>query len=334
MKKVYIIIPIYNTEKYLRDCLDSVFGQTYSEIVVICVNDGSTDNSLNILLEYKKSHDKLLIISKTNGGLSSARNYGLNSLDYTQNNYIMFLDSDDCLEKDYVKLMVDFIEKTHTDIVCSSFSFFKDAQYKPCKISYKTNMLLSKFEALKLLVEDRTIQSHAWSKLYRMNLWREVRFPENIRYMEDQATTFKLFALANNNIYIVNNFGYLYRQNESSLCATQTKLNSGVINSLIAYRSVCEYAYKGFSESERESIIFAARQAFANVYLMMLPRFNKSGATTSEKAIFREMKEFIRKNKIIRHFIPKSKSERIKKNLYIFVRPLYSPLFRLYLRKK
>ena len=90
--KVSIIVPVYNSENYVVRCLDSIFRQTYADIEVICVDDGSTDNSLSVLKQYQSDHPQLRIIHRTNGGLSAARNTGLkNSI----GKYVMFCDSDD-----------------------------------------------------------------------------------------------------------------------------------------------------------------------------------------------------------------------------------------------
>ena len=93
-KKISVIIPVYNVEKYIRECLDSVLEQSLKDIEIICVNDGSTDSSRNILLEYRKKDSRVIVLDKQNGGLSSARNSGI---DIAQGKYVLFLDSDDLL---------------------------------------------------------------------------------------------------------------------------------------------------------------------------------------------------------------------------------------------
>ena len=112
MSKVSIIIPVYNVEKYLDKCLKSVLNQTYKNIEIIVINDGSTDNSLKICKKYKDK--RIVLIDKENGGVSSARNKGL---ELASGKYITFVDSDDWLELDAIENMVSFIEKENVDFV-------------------------------------------------------------------------------------------------------------------------------------------------------------------------------------------------------------------------
>ena len=110
--KITVIIPVYNVEKFLRTCLDSVINQTYQNLEIICVNDGSTDSSPEILKEYFEKDDRIIIINKENGGLSSARNAGL---DAATGEYVAFLDSDDWISKNFCKELLKSIIKTHSD---------------------------------------------------------------------------------------------------------------------------------------------------------------------------------------------------------------------------
>ncbi len=100
MKKFTVIIPVYNAENYLKDCLDSVIGQNYEHWQAICVNDGSTDRSLEILEEYAIYDARIRVFSQDNKGVSAARNYALNNVDYSRDNWIAFLDADDYIAPD------------------------------------------------------------------------------------------------------------------------------------------------------------------------------------------------------------------------------------------
>lgn len=115
---ISIIVPVYNVEKYLKKCLDSLVNQTYSNIEIICVNDGSKDHSLSILKEYEKRDPRIKVIDKENGGLSDARNVGLK---HVNGDYLMFVDSDDWIEKTTCEKTVSAIEKYHTDVVMWSY---------------------------------------------------------------------------------------------------------------------------------------------------------------------------------------------------------------------
>ncbi len=118
MPKVSIIIPVYNVEKYLQRCLDSVVNQTLKDIEIICVNDGSTDNSAIILEEFSKKDERIKIVNQKNGGLSRARNTGL---EHSNGDYIGFLDSDDWIDLDYYEKLHDAAERNNCDIAFADF---------------------------------------------------------------------------------------------------------------------------------------------------------------------------------------------------------------------
>jgi len=118
MSKVSIIIPVYNSEKYLRHCLDSITNQSFKDFEVIAINDGSTDSSLNILNEYKNILN-IKILSQKNMGVAKAREIGIKN---STSPYITFIDSDDYIDNDYLEKLVYTLECTNTNICCSRFS--------------------------------------------------------------------------------------------------------------------------------------------------------------------------------------------------------------------
>ena len=125
MKKlVSIIVPVFNVEKYLRQCLDSILGQTFNQFEVIIVNDGSTDNSGAICQEYEARDNRIVYLEKENGGVSEARNLGL---DFATSEYIIFIDSDDWIEPTYVEVLYEKIEEYQADrLVKGSCSYRSD----------------------------------------------------------------------------------------------------------------------------------------------------------------------------------------------------------------
>ena len=119
MPKVSIIVPVYNVEKYLRQCLDSVLNQTFQEFEAICINDGSTDSCAQILDEYAKKDSRIKVITQDNKGLSEARNTGLK---HVQGDYVFFLDSDDSIHPQCLDICHSFIQKDNADMVSFHFS--------------------------------------------------------------------------------------------------------------------------------------------------------------------------------------------------------------------
>lgn len=330
MKKVNIIIPVYNAEKYIAECLDSVLGQTYSNIFVICVDDGSLDQTASILDKYASQYQNFKVVHKKNGGPSSARNCALELLS-NKDELLMFIDSDDVIEKDYIEKCANCLEKENVDIVCTSFSFYKNNNVKPANESYNQNLILDSFNATKQLILDRTIQSHSHCKLYKTKLWEGVRYPEDIVSMEDQATIFKTFLKAKK-VFLLQNHGYYYRQSDTSICSTQLKTNKGIVDSLCGYYYVCLHDYLEVSEKEQKELVWCAQQALANCYLMMYPRFDKKAATDEQIEKFIKIKKYVRKNKLVCRFKPENKKEFLKKYSYLFLHPFYKTIYKRHIR--
>ena len=135
--KISVIIPVYNVEKYLRECLNSVINQTMEDIEIICVNDGSTDGSLDILKEYANNDNRLKIVDKKNTGLGPSRNVGL---DYISGEYVMFLDSDDMLRNNACEIAYEKIKESNSDILSFGWHVFTDTDnpgYKKISKDYK-----------------------------------------------------------------------------------------------------------------------------------------------------------------------------------------------------
>ncbi len=326
LETVYIGIPVFNSEEYLSSCLDSVFKQSYPSIMVICVNDGSTDKSGEILSRYRKDHlSSLIVIDTKNFGPSHARNTILDWV-LDKSGFLLFLDSDDLIEPTYVERLVWTAQENEVDIVCSSFTLFDDSH------QWRFNAMDSIFgtypaiEAARLLVEDRTIQSHSHSKLFRISLWCNARFPIGINYMEDQATIFKTFIEAKS-ITVLEEYGYHYRQRPNSLCSSGN-MNQKVVWALDGYKEALDYEYGSLSSSEKRILLDAASTAYANCFLTIYPRFNREESTPSQLKQLKDHIAYVSHNKIIWRLAPKGRKEWAKKWLYLLFPALYPHLHR------
>lgn len=171
---VSVIIPIYNVEKYLTRCLESVIKQTYKNLEIILVNDGSTDNSKYICDKYSKSDGRIVLINKINGGLSSARNSGL---DIMKGEYFTFLDSDDWIAKDYIEKLVSNI--TDFDIIQCGYKRINQEN----KVLFRSNcinkVLNSSEEILEAFFINQDFNTMAWGKLYSKKSLGNIRFLVN-----------------------------------------------------------------------------------------------------------------------------------------------------------
>lgn len=188
-KMVSIIVPVYNTEIYLEKCLNSIINQTYENYEAIIVNDGSTDNSEKICMEFAEKYDKIIYLKKENGGLSSARNYGLKE---ARGDYISFLDSDDYFDKDFLyKMVIEFNKNIEIDIVqCGVVAH----QFNSKKIEDSEDLLLSSDEALKVHMKYYThkkiIRPAVWNKIFKKEVVEHIMFEEGRKH-EDYLYTYE-----------------------------------------------------------------------------------------------------------------------------------------------
>lgn len=215
---VSVIIPVYNVAPYLREALDSVVQQTYSNLEILIVDDGSTDGSGEICEEYR-SDDRVQIIHQENQGLSAARNRGL---DRAAGEYIAFLDSDDAWRPDFIEKMLEAME--NTDITVCRYEVHQlrlDSMWKKIEPTAAKGFY-GREEALWALANGM-INVSVWNKLYRRDLWKETRFPEGHNY-EDIETTYRIFGMCSN-ICFLDQPLYMHRRRPGSITNTATKKN-------------------------------------------------------------------------------------------------------------
>lgn len=190
---ISIIVNAYNEEKHIKKCIDSVICQTYKNIEIVVINDGSTDNTLNLLNSYDDS--RLKIITHENKGLSLSRNDGI---DNSNGKYVYFLDADDFIEKDTIEYLYNLIIKYEADMsTCRSIDVY-NYDVKIEKKQEKIN-ILSNIEMLKKLLLNKNNSVNIWNKLIKKELFNNICFPDRI--IEDVPVTYKLALFANKIVY-------------------------------------------------------------------------------------------------------------------------------------
>ena len=171
---ISIIVPIYNVEAYLERCLDSLVGQTYSNIEIILVDDGSTDHCPEICDIWERKDPRIKVIHKENGGLSDARNVGIKKV---SGDYIIFVDSDDWLHRDMIKILADIRMETNADIVeCKAkkvTEYVKDDSINFKEINIRQ---FSSREALEALIDENILKQTVWNKLYKKDVIDCIQF--------------------------------------------------------------------------------------------------------------------------------------------------------------
>jgi len=214
MAEVTIVVPVYNVEKFLRRCIDSILNQTFQDFQLVLVNDGSTDQSGQICDEYEKVSDKITVIHKENGGLSSARNAGI---EVAQTPYIGFVDSDDFIEAKMYQVLHEALKVHNADIASVDYLEVAENQSIPEKVNadHISYDVYKEKETVHQLFKNHKIHRCAWNKLYKLELFKEVRYPHG-KIFEDTFTTYKLYALANK-VVATDYKGYFYMQNDASI---------------------------------------------------------------------------------------------------------------------
>ena len=220
MPKVSVIVPIYNVEKYLEKCINSLLSQTLEDIQIILVNDGSKDNSGNIAREYEKNNkNRIIYVEKENGGLSDARNYGLK---YATGDFIAFLDSDDYIEKNaYEEMYNKAIEENADYVECDFIWEFPNKIRVDKQYPYKNKKEMLSF-----------VRVVAWNKLIKRQLITDnnLEFPKGLRY-EDVEFTYKLIPFVNKFAYVDKPFIH-YVQREGSIANVQNERTAEIFTVL------------------------------------------------------------------------------------------------------
>ena len=222
-----IIIPVYNSEKYLRSCIESVIYQSYHDIEIILVDNNSTDGSLKICQEYAERDKRIRLLSEKKKGAAAARNCGIR---VAAGDYITFVDSDDYIRNDAYKILTDIMEENNCDIVCFSFNIvdengLKLDWYEPNLKRYtKLKCCYTGIEIAKIFLTSRDIEGFGWNKIFKRSFIEEngILYDESKKAYEDMAIFFEALLKADR-VFLCQEKLYYYRQISSSL----THINYG-----------------------------------------------------------------------------------------------------------
>ena len=226
---ISIIVPIYNVEKYLERCIKSLISQTYKNIEIVLVNDGSPDNSEDICLRFKRQDNRIVYLKQKNAGLSAARNAGMK---IAKGKYYMFVDSDDYVNVNFVKTLHDSLIENDADIaVCKYKVVYENSEIDinivekaQCKIFIGTDKYENFFNDLK------TVTTVAWNKLYKKELFNNITYPVG-KLHEDEYTTYKLFDISKKIVYIDCEY-YYYFFREGSITQNYNPKRCDVLDAL------------------------------------------------------------------------------------------------------
>ena len=281
-EKVSIIVPVYNVESYLPRCIESLINKTYKYIEIILINDGSTDSSLAICEDYSKKDDRIILINQSNGGLSAARNAGI---DCSSGEYICFVDSDDWVELDYVQFCLDLLVDSSSEIaVVGSFdSYDEKDEYNTKGWIDKDNIAYDKSSAMRLLIEDVHIKSHAWDKMFQKDLFKDIRFPVGKNF-EDIFIMHELFNRAKT-IVVSKQPKYHYYIRSNSIARNYKTKN--ILDYFDAH-----FGRLDFLNDFYPDLIKMQHTKLMELLLSYYPKFKRNGAKNAEE-YSRQKIEFI-----------------------------------------
>lgn len=212
---ISIIIPVYNVEQYIERCITSILNQTYNNIEVILVNDGSTDRSGDICQKYEEIDSRIKVIHQKNAGPSEARN---KALSIAIGKYVSFIDADDYVEKDYIMYLYRLLTKSEGDIACCNTQNFKKGVIVERQKRKEYVCIMNSEEALSQMLYEKKFSNSVWGKLYRREVIDNITFPKG-KIFEDMYTTYKFFLNSDKVVY-GNLKKYFYMKHENSIMST------------------------------------------------------------------------------------------------------------------
>lgn len=247
--KISIIVPVYNTEKYLSKCLNSLIKQTLKEVEILCVNDGSKDNSAKILEDFAQKDCRIKIFSQKNSGQSVARNL---AIEHATGEYLGFVDSDDWIDLDYFEKLYNAAKENDCDIACAGFKRcgrFKSSVRK----AFKETKIYSNIND-KVLIDRLPNHNYLWNKIYRRNKW-DFKFTEG-RIFEDMAILIKILFKYDKMITVPDTY-YHYRKTKGSTVTLSSKKSKEDFNwarkelySFAEENEIILPTYKSFNKKE------------------------------------------------------------------------------------
>ena len=269
-KLISIIVPVYNAERYLDRCINSLINQTYKNIEIILINDGSSDRSGEICNEYSAKDERIIAIHKKNEGVSSARNVGL---EYAKGEYIAFCDADDWIEEDMYEILANLIDSSNSQLV---FCHFSTDETIKTETNYD-NTIISKEYAIELILSDEKIAGYLWNKLFSRTLIygnEKLLFEKDIHILEDQLFVIRCMNRCNN-VVVTTKQLYHYEQNEGS--ALNSKMSEKSISAVRAREYIylelkhkCEskeVLYLAWSQMMKSCGVIAKKILFNNIVI-------------------------------------------------------------------
>lgn len=309
---VSLIVPIYNVEKFLNKCVDSLIAQTYKNIEIILVDDGSPDNCGKICDEYVLKDGRIRVIHKTNGGLSDARNAGIKM---ANGKYVLFIDSDDFVEEDFVESMVSELKDDIDLVMCGKFINYSDGNVK---IICPKDKLVKNIEDTIIYINSfNEINMSMWGKLFRMDIAKRNLFP--VGKTSEDCFVISKYIGESKKCCILNKPLYHYYQNANSISRGK-KVSMDFIEGQLEQKKYIEKNFPNLS--------YVANTLYAYSYITIYNMYIGRNLKINDKRFINVPRQYLKdvlKNPYI------SYKKKIQYCMYVFVKPIYKYVF---LKKK
>ena len=282
---ISIIVPIYNVKNYIEKCVNSLISQTYKNIEILLIDDGSTDDSPILCDKLKEKDSRIYVYHKKNGGLSDARNYGI---ERAKGKYLSFIDGDDYIDEDMIEFLYSELKENNCDIsICGKYLNYENGTQIDVNNS-KEKIIMDKKQALIYINSFKGFDMSACDKLYKKDLFNDISFPYG-KKCEDFYTMYKLFDKCDNKIVYNAVSKYHYYQRNDSISRNSTIDHSYVDASL----SQLDFFMQKYPE-----LLFAAQtmNVFAN--LSLYNKYLKYNIKCSKKEV-KEIRKVVKKNILV-----------------------------------
>ena len=286
---ISVIVPVYKVEEWLDQCVESIVNQSYKNLEIILVDDGSPDNCPQMCDEWAKKDDRIRVVHKENGGLSTARNAGL---DICSGDYISFIDSDDYIHKDMYINMLEDLKRTDSDIVKCGRYIDSDGMISEKRIigsakEYNHDEILDCF-----FYHKDDFCSGVWDKLYKAELFKGIRFPDGLN-SEDYYIYGVIYNRANK-LYYNNKYYYYYRIREDSICRKE-EITEHSFDKIIVSDKVYDYVLDNYPDREEDAQIFQSISRFA-IYQEVFQKDHEKKLEKEWKQNLKEKKKVVLRN--------------------------------------
>ena len=291
--KITVVIPVYNVEDYLDRALKTVVNQTYKNLEIIIVNDGSTDNSEDIVLKYKEKDKRIIYIKQKNAGLSEARNAALKEM---TGEYVFFFDSDDFLELNIIEILYEAIRKENADMaICGYYSYNEDSDVRHETNHINENVEIIDTQKINFMKEQyihHKYENHVWDKLYKTSIIKENHLKFNSQMIEDILFNMEIYPYLNKIVYI--------KQPLYNYCIRNTSITGKYnVNLFDMYVQLFELLEK---YSKERNIDFSYQKFFEyNIYNLLVLCANNHFKNRKYKNFLNDIEKLYKNQKLMKY---------------------------------